>query len=143
MAAEYYVDDDRTVYFYNDTINTGKIKLVCVYGGVIKMYFNKLLTFHFKNTQRDNSDNFFSRKYICAITIDHVMKQLYYYYEDEVKQDFESVPDFLQTCIDERSKEKIIIKMGALYGTVYSVCNVKRLSEELYGKFDYRVLKEY
>jgi hypothetical protein len=136
-------DDDQTAYFYNDTINTGKIKISCVYNGVIKMYFNRILTYHFKNTQREPFfENPFSRKYICTININHNNKQLYYSYADEVKQDFESIPDFLQACINERSKEKIIIKMGALYGTVYSKYCVIQLSDHLYGRFDYCILNE-
>jgi hypothetical protein len=137
------------VYFYKDTINTGKIKMVCVFEGFYKMYFTTLINFHFtaqsaQNAQRERRhEDLFSRRYICTVSVDHNARSVYYHYEDYFQQDFKSVPDFLQTCIDELSKEKIIIKMGALYGTVYYMRGINRLSEELYGKWDYRVLKEY
>ena len=148
MATNNDVDDIGCVYFYKDTINTGKIKMCCIYEGLIKMYFTTLITFHF-TAQTENVErrlaaerNLFSRKDICSIQIDHSARSVYYQYEDDFQQDFRSVPDFLRSCIDELSKEKIMIKMGALYETAYRPFCVNRLAAELYGKCDYKVLKE-
>jgi hypothetical protein len=154
MATNNDVDASRRVYFYKDTINTGKIKMCCVFEGFYKMYFTTLITFHFtaqpmgkglnvQGERRLAAEDLFSRKYICTIQIDHNARSVYYQYEDDFQQDFRSVPDFLQACIDELSKEKIIIKMGALYETVYRPYTINRLSAELYGRWDYRVLKEH
>jgi hypothetical protein len=150
MATNNAVDDNGCVYFYKDTINTAKIKICCVYVGVIKMYFTTLITYHFtaQATQTENvernlsSRNLFSRKDKCCIQINHSIGCVYYQYEDDFQQDFRSVPDFLRSCIDELSKEKIMIKMGALYETAYRPFCVNRLAAELYGKCDYKVLKE-
>jgi hypothetical protein len=138
-------DVEGCVYFYKDTINTGKIKMSCIYEGVVKMCFTTLITYHFKTQtgQTENVErNWFSRKDKCCILINHSAKSVYYSYEDDFQQDFRSVPDFLRSCIDELSKVKIMIKMGALYETAYSSFCVNRLATELYGKWDYKVLKE-
>jgi hypothetical protein len=151
MATNNDVDALGCVYFYKDTINTGKIKMCCIYEGIIKMYFTTLITFHFtalkvgleRNLERLSVErNLFSRKDKCCIQINHDAKKVYYQYEDDFQQDFRSVPDFLQCCIDEHSKKRIIIKMGALYETVYKPVCINRLAAELYGKWDYKVLKE-
>jgi ribosomal protein S17E len=151
MATNNDVDDIGCVYFYKDTINTGKIKMCCIYEGVIKMYFSTLITFQFKVVKGGFERNFerlcvertlFSRKDKCCIQINHAAKTVYYQYEDDFQQDFRSIPDFLQSCIDEQSKKRIIIKMGALYETVYKPFGVNRLVAELSGKLDYQVLKE-
>jgi hypothetical protein len=151
MATNNDVDDPGCVYFYKDTINTGKIKMCCIYEGFFKMYFTTLITFHFTAQPKERSPaaerlaverNLFSRKDKCCIQINHDTRSVYYQYEDDFQQDFRSVPDFLQSCIDEHSKERIIIKMGALYETVYRPFCINRLAAELYGKWDYRVLKE-
>ena len=144
MATNNNVDDIGCVYFYKDTINTGKIKMCCIYEGVIKMYFTTLITYHFtaQTERRTVERNLFSRKDKCCIQINHSARSVYYQYEDDFQQDFRSVPDFLRSCIDEPSKEKIIIKMGALYETSYRPFCVNRLAAELYGKWSYKVLKE-
>ena len=134
------------VYFYKDTINTAKIKICCIYEGVIKMYFTTLTTYHFKaqpvTEKTSYGINVFSRKDKCVINVDHHARYVSYQYEDAFQQEFRSMSDFLQSCIDEPSKEKIIIKMGALYETAYRPFCVNHLAAELYGKCDYKVIKE-
>jgi hypothetical protein len=138
------------VYFYKDTINTAKIKICCIYEGVIKMYFTTLTTYHFKaQPVTENVANLlfspinvFSRKDKCVINVDHHERYVSYQYEDAFQHEFRSMPDFLQSCIDEPSKEKIIIKLGALYETAYRPFCVNHLAAELYGKCDYKVIKE-
>jgi hypothetical protein len=150
MATNNSVDDIGCVYFYKDTINTGKIKMYCVYEGVIKMYFSTLVTFEFKvmkDVERpferlrvdEFEKTFFTRKEKCSIQIDHTAKTVCYHYEDDFEQNFRSISDFLQSCIEEQSKKRIIIKMGALYETVYRPYCINRLVAELSGKLNYQV----
>jgi hypothetical protein len=138
------------VYFYKDTINTAKIKICCIYEGVIKMYFTTLAIYDFTaQPVTENVANLlfspinvFTRKDKCRIEIDHHSRYVSYHYEDAFQQEFRSMPDFLQSCIDESSKERIMIKMGALYETAYRPFGVNHLAAELYGKCDYKVIKE-
>ena len=138
------------VYFYKDTINTAKIKICCIYEGVIKMYFTTLAIYDFTaQPVTENVANLlfspinvFTRKDKCRIKIDHHSRYVSYHYEDAFQQEFRSMPDFLQSCIDESSKERIMIKMGALYETAYRPFGVNHLAAELYRKCDYKVIKE-
>jgi hypothetical protein len=137
------------VYFYKDTINTAKIKICCIYEGVIKKYFTTLTIYDFTaQPVTKNVANLlpppivFRRKDKCRIEIDHHSRYVSYHYEDAFQQEFRSIPDFLQSCIDESSKERIMIKMGALYETAYRPFGVNHLAAELYGKCDYKVIKE-
>jgi hypothetical protein len=158
MATNNAVDDIGCVYFYKDTINTGKIKMCCVYEGVTKMYFSTLINFEFKvmkDLERpfyyerlrvdEFERTFFTRKDKCSIQIDHIAQAVYYHYEDDFEQDFKSIFDFLQSCIEEKEfeegKKRIIIKMGALYETIYRPYCINRLVAELSGKLNYQVLK--
>jgi hypothetical protein len=138
------------VYFYKDTINTAKIKICCIYEGVIKRYYTTLTIYDFKaQSVIESASNFafssnllLTRKDKCRIEIDHHSRYVSYYYEDTFQQEFKSIPDLLQSCIDEPCKEKIIIKMGALYETAYRPFCVNHLAAALYGKCDYKVIKE-